>query len=144
MPTSFDKIIDVALLTVNDYKFLKLYNQSQEGFQKWCDGFLLAAIPNFFQCRQSLDFDLEQRQFVNELTFIEISILADFWIIAWLDREIQDSTQIQNKLQISSAFTQHSPAQNLKEKVALSNTLREKVYQKIVDYQVQDLDSIDI
>lgn len=144
MPTSFDKIIDVALLTVNDYKFLKLYNQSQEGFQKWCDGFLLAAIPNFFQCRQSLDFDLEQRQFVNELTFTEISILADFWIIAWLDREIQDSTQIQNKLQISSAFTQHSPAQNLKEKVALSNTLREKVYQKIVDYQVQDLDSIDI
>lgn len=144
MPTSFDKIIDVALLTVNDYKFLKLYNQSQEGFQKWCDGFLLAAIPNFFQCRQSLDFDLEQRQFTNELTFTEISILADFWIIAWLDREIQDSTQIQNKLQISSAFTQHSPAQNLKEKVALSNTLREKVYQKIVDYQVQDLDSIDI
>lgn len=144
MPTSFDKIIDVALLTVNDYKFLKLYNQSQEGFQKWCDGFLLAAIPNFFQCRQSLDFDLEQRQFVNELTFTEISILADFWSIAWLDREIQDSTQIQNKLQISSAFTQHSPAQNLKEKVALSNTLREKVYQKIVDYQVQDLDSIDI
>ena len=144
MPTSFDKIIDVALLTVNDYKFLKLYNQSQEGFQKWCDGFLLAAIPNFFQCRQSLDFDLEQRQFVNELTFTEISILADFWVIAWLDREIQDSTQIQNKLQISSAFTQHSPAQNLKEKVALSNTLREKVYQKIVDYQVQDLDSIDI
>ena len=144
MPTSFDKIIDVALLTVNDYKFLKLYNQSQEGFQKWCDGFLLAAIPNFFQCRQSLDFDLEQRQFVNELTFTEISILADFWTIAWLDREIQDSTQIQNKLQISSAFTQHSPAQNLKEKVALSNTLREKVYQKIVDYQVQDLDSIDI
>ena len=144
MPTSFDKIIDVALLTVNDYKFLKLYNQSREGFQKWCDGFLLAAIPNFFQCRQSLDFDLEQRQFVNELTFTEISILADFWIIAWLDREIQDSTQIQNKLQISSAFTQHSPAQNLKEKVALSNTLREKVYQKIVDYQVQDLDSIDI
>lgn len=144
MPTSFDKIIDMALLTVNDYKFLKLYNQSQEGFQKWCDGFLLATIPNFFQCRQSLDFDLEQRQFVNELTFTEISILADFWIIAWLDREIQDSTQIQNKLQISSAFTQHSPAQNLKEKVALSNTLREKVYQKIVDYQVQDLDSIDI
>ena len=74
MPTSFDKIIDVALLTVNDYKFLKLYNQSQEGFQKWCDGFLLAAIPNFFQCRQSLDFDLEQRQFVNELTFTEISL----------------------------------------------------------------------
>lgn len=144
MPTSFDKIIDTALLTVNDYKFLKLYNQSQEGFQKWCDGFLMSAIPNFFQCRQSLDFSLENREFVNDLTFTEISILADFWIIAWLDREIQDSSQIQNKLNIASAFTSHSPAQNLKEKLGLSNTLREKVYQKIVDYQIQDLDNIDI
>lgn len=85
MPTSFDQVIDLALVTVDDYKLTKLYNQSQEGFQKWCDGFLLSAIPNFFQCRQSLDYDLTTRQFVSELTNTEISILADLWIIEWVN-----------------------------------------------------------
>ena len=85
MPTSFDQVIDLALVTVDDYKLVKLYNQSQQGFQKWCDGFLLSAIPNFFQCRQSLDYDLTARQFVSELTNTEISILADLWIIEWVN-----------------------------------------------------------
>ena len=85
MSTSFDQVIDLALVTVDDYKLVKLYNQSQEGFQKWCDGFLLSAIPNFFQCRQSLDYDLSTRQFVSELTNVEISILADLWIIEWVN-----------------------------------------------------------
>ena len=83
--TSFDQVIDLALVTVDDYKLVKLYNQSEQEFKKWCDGFLLSAVPNFFQCRQSLEYDATTRQFVSDLTNIEISILADFWIIEWVN-----------------------------------------------------------
>ena len=143
MATSFDQVINLALTTVDSYKLLKLYNVSQDDFQTVCDGFLISAIPNFFKCRQSLEYDLEQRVFSADLTQTEISILADFWAMEWLDRLIQDDRQIQNKMQVSSAFTTHSAAQNLKEKLGLSNTLREKVYQKIMDYELQDIDNLE-
>lgn len=144
MSTSFDKIIDLALVTVDDYKLVKLYNQSQEGFQKWCDGFLLSAIPNFFQCKQSLDYDIENRQFVSDLTNIEISILSDFWIIEWFNRETQNSAKINALLQTSGSFKTHSASQNLKEKNNYLDGLREKVYQKITDYQLQDISNITV
>lgn len=143
MATSFDQVINLALTTVDSYKLLKLYNASQDDFQTVCDGFLISAIPNFFKCRQSLEYDPEQRVFSADLTQTEISILADFWAMEWLDRLIQDDRQIQNKMQVSSAFTTHSAAQNLKEKLGLSNTLREKVYQKIMDYELQDIDNLE-
>ena len=142
MPTSFNQVIDLALVTVDDYKLVKLYNQSQQGFQQWCDGFLLSAIPNFFQCRQSLDYDVTTRQFVSDLTETEISILADLWVISWLLRETQNSAKINALLQTSGSFKTHAASQNLKEKSAYLDGLREKVYQKITDYQLQDISSI--
>lgn len=142
MPTSFDQVIDLALVTVDDYKLVKLYNQSQDGFKKWCDGFLLSAIPNFFQCRQSLEYDLSTRQFVSDLTETEISILADLWVITWLLRETQNSAKINALLQTSGSFKTHAASQNLKEKSAYLDGLREKVYQKITDYQLQDISNI--
>lgn len=142
MPTSFDQVIDLALVTVDDYKLVKLYNQSYEGFQKWCDGFLLSAIPNFFQCRQSLEYDATTRQFVSDLTETEISILADLWVISWLLRETQNSAKINALLQTSGSFKTHAASQNLKEKSAYLDGLREKVYQKITDYQLQDISNI--
>ena len=142
-PTTFDQIIDLALMTVDDYKLTKLYNKSYEGFRKWCDGFLLTAIPNFFQCKHSLDYDLEKRQFLSHLTNTEISILADFWIIEWFSREVQDSTKINALLQTSGSFKTHAASQNLKEKATYLDGLREKAYQKITDYQLQDISDIE-
>lgn len=140
MATAFDTVIDQALVTVDDYKLSKLFNQSQAGFNKWCDGFLIRAIPNFFECRQSLDYDAEQRVFFSDLMPLEISILADFWVMEWARREIDNSAQLQLKLQVSSAFTTHSPSQNTKEKLNLMDEMREKVHQKIVTYQLQVVD----
>lgn len=142
MSTPFDKVIDLALVTVDDYKLVKLYNQSEEGFNQWCDGFLLSAIPNFFQCNQSLDYDVNAREFVSDLTNVEISILADLWIIEWFERETQNSAKINALLQTSGSFKTHAASQNLKEKSSFLDGLREKVYQKITDYQLQDISSI--
>ena len=71
-------------------------------------------------------------------TALEISILADFWAIAWLTKEVQDATQINLKLSTSGGFETHSEAQNLKEKSSWLDRLRERVYQKITDYQLLD------
>lgn len=142
--TSFDKIINLALVTVNDYKLTKLFNKSRENFEEWCDGFLLSAIPNFTLCRQKLDYDEKAREFVSDLTPLEIKILADFWVIEWFTREVQDSTSINTLLQTSGSFKTHSASQNLKEKSSYLDGLREKVSQKITDYQLQDIQNIEI
>lgn len=142
MPTSFDSVIDQALITVNDYKLINLYKQSEEKFLKRCDSLLVRAIPNFFRCRTPLDYDLTERTFNNELSLAEISILADLWVIEWFNDEIQVSASIANALQISGGFHNHSPAQALKEKSTYADKLREKVEQKITDYQLENLDSI--
>lgn len=141
--TPFDEVIDLALVTVDDYKLVKLYNQSEEAFKKWCDGFLISAIPNFFRCRQSLEYDATTREFVSDLTATEISILADLWIIEWFNRETQRSDAIQALLQ-SGSFKTHSAAQNLKEKGLYLDALYERVNQKITDYQLQDIENISI
>lgn len=136
MATSFDAVIDLALNTIDDYKLGKLYNQSKEGFKKYCDGFLLSAVPNFYRCRQPLDYDAEAREFAADLSSLEISILADLWIIEWFNREYRNSAQIANKLNVASSFTSHSAAQNLKEKVSTIQWLRESVDKKISKYLV--------
>ena len=143
MATSFDTIIDRALVTVEDYKLLKLINTSQDNFNAWCDGFLISAIPNFLNCRQILDYDMDKREFTEDLTNMEISILADLWVIAWWERETNDSTKINALLQTNNSFKTHSASQNLKEKDARISSLYTKVSQKMMnDYELQYLDEI--
>lgn len=137
MATPFDAVIDIALVTVDDYKLGKLINKSQEGFNTYVDGILISAIPNFTRTIRPLTYDIDAREFTIDLNSLEISILADLWVIKWFDKEINVSSFLQNKLQISPAFTTHSPAQNLKEKVTYVDGLREKVQQKMTENQLQ-------
>lgn len=140
MATSFDIIEDTALMVVDDYKLTNLYNSSLENFKGWCDGFLIKAIPNFYKCKQSLEYDAVNRQFVSDLDNLEISILADFWVIEWMRRETQDSTKINVLLQTSGSFKTHATAPNLNAKNNYMNELREKVHQKIDAYLLQNYD----
>lgn len=142
MPTPFDTIIDLALTLIDDYALINLYNQNQQKFFTVCDSYLIAAVPNFTRCKQSLSYDATLRQFDNELTDLEISILADYWILAWFEKQTQDSKKFNALLQSSGSFKSHSAAQNLKEKNTYLNGLREKVSQKVTDYQAQDIENL--
>lgn len=144
MPTSFDTIIDLGLTIIDDYKIVKLYNISQQRFEQQCDAYLIAAIPNFTRCYKDLSYNTETREFVNELSSVEISILADLWAIEWFKKETQDSRKINALLQSSGSFKSHSAAQNLKEKSVYLDKLREKVEQKMTNYQLQNIDNISI
>lgn len=139
--TSFDTIIDNALVIVNDYKLAKLYNQSVAEFQTYCDGFLINAIANFTQCNQDLSYDEVNREFSVDLTPIEINILAMLWVIAWWKKETYNASQIALKLKVSSSFTYNSESQNFKEKQNIIDKLGEEVNRKITDYLLLSLDS---
>lgn len=149
MPTPFDDIIDLGLIVVDDYKLNKLYDADPEAFYKYCDGFLIKAIPNFTVCRQSLDYtvnyssDPQIREFVGTLTMYEKDILADYWALEWFKRETQVASRINAALQNSGSFKSHSEAMNLKAKESYLDGLRIKVSQKCTDYLLMDLSALD-
>ena len=99
MATSFDAVIEMALITINDYTLTNLYERDEEGFKTFCDSILVRTAPNFTQCNKSLDYDLEKREFSSDFSLVEINILADFWAIGWMTRKVEDSAQFQAKLQ---------------------------------------------
>ena len=99
MATSFDVVEDLGLAQIDDYTLNKLYNNDFAKFQTFCDGLLVNAIPLFTKCRQSLSYDLDAREFDSDLTNEEIAILADFWVIQWFGRKVNNSAQFQAKLQ---------------------------------------------
>lgn len=136
--TSFDEIIDLALVTVNDYRLSKLAKQGEENFNTYVDGFLISSIPYFPECRQSLDFDAEQRQFESDLTNLEKSILANLWIIQWYARDNQTYALYRQHLQSASSFKNHSESQNLKENSIYLDKLREELDRQKISYQLQE------
>lgn len=136
--TSFDEIIDLALVTVNDYRLSKLAEQGEENFNTYVDGFLISSIPYFPECRQSLDFDAEQRQFESDLTNLEKSILANLWIIQWYARDNQTYALYRQHLQSASSFKNHSESQNLKENSVYLDKLREELDRQKISYQLQE------
>lgn len=101
------------------------------------------AIAQFVECRQSLNYDAELRQFDSDLTILEIYILSRYWVIAWWERETNNAAQIALKLKTSSSFTFNSEAQNFKEKQNVIDKLREEVDRAIQDYILLDLASYD-
>lgn len=135
--TSFDDVIDLALVTVNDYRLSKLITQGVADFNTYVDGFLISAIPFFPECRQDLSYNLDERTFNSDLTMLEKSILANLWIIQWYSRDNQTYALYRQHLQAASSFKNHSESQNLKENSAYLDKLREELDRQKVAYQLQ-------
>lgn len=139
--TNFDTIENLALSIVEDYKLGSLYERDYEKFQKTCDNFLFNALPQFTECRQSLDYDAINREFNADLTQLEIYILSRYWVIAWWERENNNAAQIALKLGIKNQYSYNSESQNFKEKQNIIDKLREEVDRATQEYLLLDLDS---
>lgn len=135
--TSFDDVIDLALVTVNDYRLSKLITQGVADFNTYVDGFLISAIPFFPECKQDLSYNLDERTFNADLTLLEKSILANLWVIQWYSRDNQTYALYRQHLQAASSFKNHSESQNLKENSAYLDKLREELDRQKVAYQLQ-------
>lgn len=139
--TSFDQIETLALSIVEDYKLNKLFENSYDNFQKFCDGLLFNALPQFTECRQDLTYNVETREFDVDLTNLEIYILSRYWVIAWWERENNNAAQIALKLGIKNQYSYNSEFQNFKEKQNVIDKLREEVDRATQEYLLLDLDS---
>lgn len=139
--TSFDQIETLALSIVEDYKISKLFENSYDNFQKFCDGLLFNALPQFTECRQDLTYNVETREFDVDLTNLEIYILSRYWVIAWWERENNNAAQIALKLGIKNQYSYNSESQNFKEKQNVIDKLREEVDRATQEYLLLDLDS---
>ena len=135
--TSFDDVIDLALVTVNDYRLSKLATQGIVEFNTYVDGILISAIPLFPECKQDLSYNLDERTFDSDLTNLEKSILANLWIIQWYARDNQTYALYRQHLQAASSFKNHSESQNLKENSIYLDKLREELDRQKVAYQFQ-------
>lgn len=139
--TSFDQIETLALSIVEDYKLSKLFESNYDNFQKFCDGLLFNALPQFTECRQDLTYNVETREFGVDLTNLEIYILSRYWVIAWWERENNNAAQIALKLGIKNQYSYNSESQNFKEKQNVIDKLREEVDRATQEYLLLDLDS---
>ena len=139
--TSFDQIETLALSIVEDYKLSKLFESNYDNFQKFCDGLLFNALPQFTECRQDLTYNVETREFGVDLTNLEIYILSRYWVIAWWERENNNAAQIALKLGIKNQYSYNSESQNFKEKQNVVDKLREEVDRATQEYLLLDLDS---
>lgn len=139
MATSFSEIIDMALITIQDYKLDNLYSEDPDSFESITQAFLLKGLPQFTNCKTPLTYDLSTQSFSNDLKPIEISILADLWVAEWFAWHVQNVTQFENKM-TPSDFKHFSESQNLREKSEYLDRLREKFNQKMIDYDLKHFD----
>ena len=138
--TSFDDVIDLALVEINDYRLNKLYEKGEEeDFNTYVDGILITAIPLFKNCKKVLSYNIEERTFTLELSSLEITILAKLWVLQWYRKDNQTYALYRQHLQNSGSFKNHSESQNLKENSTYADKLAEDIDRLMVAYQLEDI-----
>lgn len=138
--TSFDDVIDLALVEINDYRLNKLYEKGEEeDFNTYVDGILITAIPLFKNCKKVLSYNIEERTFTLELSSLEITILAKLWVLQWYRKDNQTYALYRQHLQNSGSFKNHSESQNLKENSIYADKLAEDIDRLMVAYQLEDV-----
>lgn len=133
--TSYDDILDLALVSIEDYHLNRLAVDSPKDFNIVLEGFMVRGLANFENCRKDLsDRNDEERVFNCELSEIEKSIIADYTVIAWLDKEINDVRQITGMMQNNKEAHRYSEANNLNAKINRRNQLIEEIATKKTTY----------
>jgi hypothetical protein len=137
--TSFSDIFDSFLLLINDYKLINLYESSQVDFETYLSGWLLYAIQDFDVCDQSLAYSVTAKTFTETLTDKNQLMLARIMVRYWMAKEVADVTQMSLHIQ-DHDYKFYSEAQNLREKSAHLNQIKEDISQALVEYGLRKND----
>lgn len=185
--TPYDEIIDLALVSIEDYRINKLarfidsdnfdmvsssetyldyvelcgqnevtplrekdYNKIKEKdyvtYDQYVDGalselksimegFMIRGLASFTNCKKNLSNRNDEARVFNEpLTDLEKSIIADWTVLCWLDKEINDVRQITGMMQNKVEANRYSEANLLKEKTNHKMQLQEDVNKKQTEY----------
>lgn len=139
--TSYDEILDLALISIEDYRLDKLAIESPADFKIVLEGFMIRGLSNFDNCRKNLsDRNDEERFFSDKLDDMEKSILADWTVIMWLNKQINDVRQITAMMQNNKEAHRYSEASNLNAKASYRAQLQEDVAHKQARYVYKNTD----
>lgn len=142
MATSFDSVIDMALIIIRDYKLDALYQDDADSFNLVLQGYMLKGLPKFeVSCVDSLAYDLETRTFERELSDVEIDIISDWTVIMWYTDQINDVLEFKEPLS-DVDFKRLATGQNLKPRQAYLQELRRKAKQDATNYQFMHIDKL--
>lgn len=142
MATSFDSVIDMALIIIRDYKLDALYQEDIDSFNLVLQGYMLKGLPKFeVSCVDSLAYNLETRTFERELSDVEIDIISDWTVIMWYTDQINDVLEFKEPLS-DVDFKRLATGQNLKPRQAYLQELRRKAKQDATNYQFMHIDKL--
>lgn len=137
--TEFSEIYHIFLNSIQDYHLKNLFQENIEFAEDMLQTFLMKAIVNFYNCDKIKNVDTVAGEFNCELTIEEKHILANFMLLAWLDYNINDITQMEINLN-DSDFRHFSEEKNLEKKVEYANKLREITMQSMTIYGLHNTD----
>ena len=142
MATSFDSVIDMALIIIRDYKLDALYDSDENSFKQVLQGYMLKGLPKFeVSSIKSLEYNLTNREFVEDLDDIEIDIISDWTVIMWYTDQIQDVLEFKEPLS-DVDFKRLAPGPNLKPRQAYLQELRRKAKQDATNYQFMHMNEL--
>ena len=142
MATSFDSVIDMAIIIIRDYKLDALYQEDAGSFNLVLQGYMLKGLPKFeVSCVDSLAYNLETRTFERELSDVEIDIISDWTVIMWYTDQINDVLEFKEPLS-DVDFKRLATGQNLKPRQAYLQELRRKAKQDATNYQFMHIDKL--
>ena len=142
MATSFDSVIDMALIIIRGYKLDALYQEDAGSFNLVLQGYMLKGLPKFeVSCVDSLAYNLETRTFERELSDVEIDIISDWTVIMWYTDQINDVLEFKEPLS-DVDFKRLATGQNLKPRQAYLQELRRKAKQDATNYQFMHINQL--
>ena len=112
MTTPFISIYEIFLNQILDERFLKTL--SLENQEMLLETALLQAVIDFDNSIIDLTFDLENKCFLNELTYEERFMLANLMHLFWVRRQLEDERKLRQQLG-NRDYQIYSPANHLKE-----------------------------
>lgn len=93
--TKFEEVYSLFLSSIQDYTIKNLFIYDIDVAQEMIEYFLLKAIPKFRNCEKNLqDVNMECKVFNCKLDLEEEVILSDLMILSWMDRVVNDITQM--------------------------------------------------
>ena len=145
--TNFNVVYDRAINRIRDYRLDNLFNRDEGAFYDYMRLKLYDAIDTFNGCLSDLTYtsetvgDVTEWYFNGNLSSKEISILAYGVVVAWMEQNLLDITQMNLHLN-TREFKSYSEANSVKEKSNVLDKMREDMNREIVEYQLRNLSSL--
>lgn len=132
MATPFLNVYDLFLLLNQDKRSLETL--SSEHQEELFQSFLLKSAVDFYECKTDLSFNLERKEFNEDLELDEQYILAEFMRLYWTQRLLFDEKNL--RLQLGDRdYKKFSPANQLKELSSLETKAKNDLKKRIIKYK---------